>query len=345
MDSKLKYIGITHERATVAQRSLFALNAREQQMLRTSLMESFSLRGLLLFFTCNRAEIYFESYAVKGFVIKKFFLDFIQRMRETDTLPADIVTVHETTAQTARHLFLVANGLRSAIPGDKQVISQLRAAYKESLQYGHQGSLLERCIQHVFRSHKQVSNQMSHQDLSISVQTRIMGVLKEQYPARIKKLNLLILGAGAMASEILPALHISKMCKVHIANRTHDRAAKLASHYSIPVVDWKSVEANTLDSFDVIITAVSHCKNLITHIEPGLNKKVLIDLAMPANIKSSVQCEGVILYDVDSLYKSEYSPQVNASRNLAHINQIIQKESSCFFKWLEQRTQRLDKAA
>ncbi len=345
MRSTLKYVGITHEQATVSQRSLFALNDREQQILRTELINSFSLRGLLLFFTCNRAEIYFESQEVTALVIKDFFLDFIQESRKPKMLPTHLVTVHESTDQTVGHLFLVANGLRSAIPGDKQVMGQLRAAYRECLKSRLQGSILERCMQHVFRSHKQVSNEIRHKDQNSTVQTRIMHVLREQYPSRTQKLDLLIIGAGAMVKEILPVLNRIELCRVSIANRTHERAKKLAREYGISVLDWKAVETNRLDSFDVIITAVSHYENLITQMDPGSKKKVLIDLGMPANINSSVQCESIVLYNIDSLYKLKETHQSQAYSNLAPVYQIIQRESACFFEWLDRKTQRLQQAA
>jgi glutamyl-tRNA reductase len=345
MNSELKYVGITHERATVSQRSLFALNDEEQHRLRSQLMRRYSLKGLLFLFTCNRAEIYFESDEVSGSTIKHFILEWIQSIRKTDILPAELMVVYETTPQTAMHLFQVANGLRSAIPGDKQVIGQLRAAFRACLQCKNQGSILERCIQHVFRSHKQICNLLHPTQQKSLICTKIMNVLAQECPPDQEEIHLLMVGAGAMAREILPMFHKNKRFKIYVANRTPTKADQLSRTYHATKVDWRSVEANELNAFDVIITAVSHRKNLVKWVKPGKAKKVLIDLAMPANIASIVQSEEIVLYNIDRLYKQQGGVTKTRDRNRTLWYQLIKMESDAFFQWLDKKSKRLYEAA
>src|SRR5262249_10008989 len=56
-------------------------------------------------------------------------------------------------------------------------------------------------------------------------------------PADLHRRMVLILGAGGVARAVAHALH-SAGAVVHIANRTHDRAKKLADEINAEALDW-----------------------------------------------------------------------------------------------------------
>ncbi|MBI5414416.1 shikimate dehydrogenase [Candidatus Peregrinibacteria bacterium] len=74
--------------------------------------------------------------------------------------------------------------------------------------------------------------------------------LKEEYDVRGKRV--LILGAGGVARAIIYALIKSKAEKVVIANRTEEKAKKLAEEFG---VEWKTISDCDPDEFDLIVNA------------------------------------------------------------------------------------------
>ncbi len=62
MNTTLRYIGISHKSASVSCRERFCLSDAEKGILLHRLQRQFEdIKGLFLLFTCNRAEVYFES--------------------------------------------------------------------------------------------------------------------------------------------------------------------------------------------------------------------------------------------------------------------------------------------
>ena len=62
MNRTLRFIGISHKKALVAQRDMYHFSEEEKSNLSELLCHTFSdITGLLILVTCNRTEFYFES--------------------------------------------------------------------------------------------------------------------------------------------------------------------------------------------------------------------------------------------------------------------------------------------
>ena len=130
----------------------------------------------------------------------------------------------------------------------------------------------------------------------------------------------LVLGAGAMSS--LAATHLGKkgIDKLVLANRTRDRAERLAEHSreaGVPaeVVDFAD-RASVLDRVDLVVSATASDEFTITPADvPG--PLVLADLSLPRDIDDAVtDIEGVHLVNIESLHEHIRNAGTEDSRAL-----------------------------
>ena len=132
------------------------------------------------------------------------------------------------------HLLHVSNGLRSALIGDKQIITQVKAAYQHSLEQKNQGSLLERAFQAVFRSHKRIAIESLYQRGSTSTAYSSLKMVNEYFgKEEAKDLSILIVGAGEIAEDILKYLPKFHFRDAFLSNRTFEKASRLTSRRAI----------------------------------------------------------------------------------------------------------------
>ncbi|MEL7004588.1 MAG: hypothetical protein AAFN93_17910, partial [Bacteroidota bacterium] len=285
MKSNLLYVGVIHETASVEERSYFALSASEKNDLKEILKSRFLLKGLIIISTCNRTEIYFESPSTSALEMREALIEYTKQLHRVEVSRKVFLLLNHTT-ETVNHLLRVANGLRSAVVGDKQIIHQVKVAYLDALRQKNQGSLLERAFQAVFRSHKRIHRESLYQQGSTSTAYSSLKLIEDFFGKEdIKNRSLLIVGAGEIAEDLLKYLPKFKFSKKSISNRTASKARKLAKNYDIKTYDWQHVLSNDFSSFDVVIAAVSNQKHLINTTEKDGKRRLWIDLAMPSNRK------------------------------------------------------------
>ncbi len=336
MAKSLRYISISHKSASVAQREQFHLSEHEKRKLTRHLSVRFpDVSGLLLLVTCNRTEVYFES---DGTTTSMLFSELLQLKGKKDVEKyRPYFSCKDQTKATVKHLLKVASGLESKVLGDAEIIHQIKKAYLLSMDQQLQGSLLERAMQTVFRSHKRISNETQFRDGTTSVAYKSLKVISksfDKHSARTKKI--LILGAGDIVWQLFKYNAKFGFRDIHVSNRTEEKAAKLAAIHTYQLYPWKKVLDNDFQGFDVIISAVSNYSALIKSIGPHPEKRILIDLGMPCNIDASItQDDRLICYDLDSI---SLDLEKNRKKRLAAIkkvNAILDAEMDTYMQWLE----------
>lgn len=329
------YVGITYETAPVAERAYYALSQKQKQDLTQLLNRKLAIKAITMLTTCNRTEIYFESCLISPNAVRDILIDFVKDLHQV-VLSKDRFLIFNHSIDTVNHLLHVANGLRSAVIGDKQIITQVKEAYQQALAKKNQGSLLERAFQAVFRSHKRIATESLYQRGSTSTAYSSLKMIATYFGKKeIQKRTLLIVGAGEIAEDVLKYARKFNFWEIFIANRTFEKAQKLASRYHIQTYDWKYIEAGDFTSFDAVITAVSNRKNLVKGIENCGKKRLWIDLAMPSNVDMDISDCYNKVYNID-----EVTAQVNAINEtqlkaIPVVEKILKEELDVFMEWLK----------
>ncbi|HEX9826571.1 MAG TPA: glutamyl-tRNA reductase [Flavobacteriaceae bacterium] len=341
MNKTLRYIGISHKTASVVQREMFHIPELEKETLSSDIRKTFSdISGLFILATCNRTEIYFESTLTSASKLRDFII--IQKVKDYTKSIVNYFNCCDSTEETARHLMDVASGLESMVLGDAEIVHQIKKAHQFSIAHNMQGSLLERALQSVFKSHKRISNETHFRDGTTSVAYKSLKVIRSTYgKLASKNKKILFIGAGDIVKQLFKYNSKFNYTNIYISNRTVEKAELLCKAFNCRIYDWNKVLENDFWDFDVIISAASNSHHLIKKVQPTSKKQLLIDLAIPSNIdKSLMQGDHVVFYDLDLISVDLEKTKEKRLAAIDEVDIIISEEFSQFKKWLEDATLR-----
>ncbi len=333
MKKTVRYISISHETATVVQRERYFIPDADKGDIIGNICENFTdISGLLLLVTCNRTEIYFEAVASSASTICDYFIALTGPGEKRDKR---LFKQSDNTRTTVRHLLKVSSGLSSQVTGDAEIVHQIKKAYLCSIGMKLQGSLLERAMQTVFRAHKRISNETALRDGTTSVAYKSLKVVSESFRgnnAATKKI--LLIGSGDIVRQLLKYNAKFNFENLSLSNRTRENAVSLAERHGCTLYEWEYVVRNEFDDFDVIISAVSNCRHLIRQITPSGKKRILIDLALPGNIKSGLaDLVGINFYDLDAISAELEDTKDKRVSAIGQVNNIIAEELKTYTDW------------
>ena len=203
------------------------------------------------------------------------------------------------------HLFDVGAGLDSQILGDYEIIGQLRQAMKFAKERGFIHTLLERTLNQVLQSSKEIKNNTKLSDGTVSVAFAAVQYIRENTDSLENK-QILLLGTGKIGTitcknlvDYLGTSHITLM------NRTPEKAENLASAFDLRTASIENL-AEEINNADIILVATNSSEPVIhsSDLENITGKKLIIDLSIPCNVeKNAKHLHNVTLIDVDGLSK------------------------------------------
>ncbi|NCO63370.1 MAG: glutamyl-tRNA reductase [Flavobacteriaceae bacterium CG_4_10_14_3_um_filter_33_47] len=335
MNKSLRYISVSHKTASTIQREKYHLSDTEKELLTHLIRSTFSdISGLFILATCNRTEIYFEAIHTTKNDLTALLIDFKSIQNKTSE---QMVFISSNQTETSiQHLLEVSSGLESLVFGDAEIISQIKKAHQFSMHYKMQGSLLERALQAVFKTHKRISNETNFRDGTTSVAYKSLKVIRQTYDSEtVKSKKILFVGAGDIVKQLFKYNSKFNFNNIYISNRSLEKAIILAQANQCHTYPWEHVLSNNFDDFDVIISAASNCPNLINNISAS-KKPLLIDLAVPCNIdKRLKEIEHVIFHDLDSISVELEETKEHRLAATDEVNGIINEEIESYKEWLE----------
>lgn len=342
MNKSLRYISISHKLATATQREDYHISAEEKDSLAECICNTFpDIMGLFILVTCNRAEIYFESSITVATVLRDFFISL--KGTNSTNKSKELFVFSNITEDSARHLLEVSSGLASLVLGDAEIIHQIKKSHRFSITRQLQGSLLERALQTVFKSHKRISNETHFRDGTTSIAYKSLKVISATYDkATVKNKKILIIGAGDIVKRLFKYNSKFNFNTIYISNRTEEKAIALTHKYQSKMYDWKKVLANDFQNFDVIIGAASNCQNLVKNIPVSHQKVLLIDLALPGNIdKALIRNKNIIFYDLDAISAELEDTKERRFASVGNVNTIIAEELLLYNEWVQKASLRM----
>ena len=337
MNKSLRFISISHHTASVTQREIYHIPEEEKSDLVARICPVFTdISGLLLLVTCNRTEIYFESETTSAQVVRNFLIDL--KARKSSAENKQLFSFGNETEETVRHLLKVTSGLVSSVLGDAEIVHQIKKSYQFSIAHQLQGSLLERAMQTVFKSHKRISNETHFRDGTTSVAYKSLKVISDTFDkASLKTKKILFIGAGDIVKQLFKYNTKFNFRNIYVCNRTEDKAIALANTHECKTYKWRRVLDNDFKGFDVIISAASNCPQLVKQVPQNSNKVLLIDLAMPCNIeKSLAQNEHIVFYDLDTISVDLEETKEKRFAAIGEVTGILTEELTTYTEWLQE---------
>jgi glutamyl-tRNA reductase len=216
----------------------------------------------------------------------------------------DRLTVHFDRG-VATHLFSVAAGLHSVVPGEHEVLGQVRRALELALEEGTATSELDELFHRAVASGRRVRAETAISRGTTSfARAAVETALAEL--GGLEGATVVVAGAGQLATGVVRGLLDAGPARVVLLNRTPERAEALARELGDARLEVGPLEslAERAGSARLLVTALEapatllRLEDLATRRDPLL----VVDLAMPRAVDPAVeQVEGVTRVDISHL--------------------------------------------
>ncbi len=324
---RLVLVGTSHHRAPVELRERVALERDQARALAARLAEGG--REAVCLSTCNRTEVYLA--ALDGDAAER---DAVAALAELE--PEVEEALYRLRDQAAAlHLFRVAGGLDSLVPGEGEILGQVRSAFEA----GVTGMVLDRVFRQALHAGRKVRAQTAIGESPASVSSAA-AALAEQVFGDLEGRSILLVGAGKISEQAARNLLSRRARIAFVANRTLDRAEELAGRFGAEALPLERIEEQ-LASTDVVVASTSSPGFVLdaAAVERALRARrgrqlLLIDLAVPRDLDPAIhELDGCYLYDIDDLEAIVAETLSGRRREAERAESIVAGEAVKFHEW------------
>jgi glutamyl-tRNA reductase len=332
---KLVLVGTSYQRAPVELRELLAYD----EGLRREALGRLSAEGAeaAVLSTCNRTEVYgvnAEPEALEERIYGE--LADLSGLSHSELAPA-LYTVGDEAA--AVHLFRVAAGLDSMVPGEAQILGQVREAYEAARESETTGPTLHRLFRQALRVGKRVRTETAIGENPASVSSAA-AELAERVFEDLEGRRILLLGAGKTADLTAANLISRGVGEIVVANRSPERAEALARRFGGRAVGLDRVEAELAEA-DVVVSSTSSQGFVLSaaQVERAMKERrgrpiFFIDIAVPRDVDPAViELEDCYLYDIDDLERVVAESVAGRREEAVRAEAIVSEEADSFRAW------------
>lgn len=352
-------VGANHRSAPLDLLERMSVDADHLPKLLHALDGGTDISEVVLLATCNRTEVYLVAERFHGAYaeVRDFFSDltFLPPERFADNL-----YVHYDD-QAVRHVFEVAAGLDSAVPGEHEILGQVRRAWDAALREGTSRRELNVVFRHALEVGKRARTEtsISRHVTSVSQAAVILAGerLAELRGPTVPRITdsctaagartglagtrVVLLGAGSMGRGVGSFLADAGIAELVVVNRSEARADELLARLSAdrPDLGLSAVGLDALSDAvvgaDLVVTAtgapdvVLHAEHLGRALEQSTTglPLVVVDIAMPRDVAPEVGAlDGVELLDMDAVAAYTEAGIAGRRREVLAVRRIVDEE-------------------
>jgi glutamyl-tRNA reductase len=287
----------------------------------------------LLLQTCNRIEIYLTAEEPKKTLttVKEYLIN--RAGEHTKEISKAIETA--TDKDALNHLLCVTSGMESMVIGEDQILNQVWNAYLEADNAKTLGPILKHLFNRAMTIGRHVRNETGINKGAVSIGSAAVE-LAVTLLKNLEDKKILVMGAGEIGTLVSKALARRCLSPIFIANRTYDRAVKLALDLKGEAVHFDRFNDVMVDA-DVIIcsTSAPHyllTKEIISHLmvqRKNPSPMLIIDISNPRNVEKTVnEVPGAKLYNIDDLQGIADKNKAQREKAIAHAQTLLNNELS-----------------
>jgi glutamyl-tRNA reductase len=327
----LLLVGTSHRLAPVEVRERVAVDVEGAAALGARLGESGEAVCLS---TCNRTEVYLA--AADAHEADRRATEALAELAGFDGGELEPYLYRLEQEAAAVHLFRVAAGLDSLVPGEGEILGQVRAAYE----HGTVGPLLDRLFSHALHAGKRVRAETAIGESPASVASAA-AALAAQVFGDLAGRRILVIGAGKVG-EVAARNLVGRGAELSfVANRTLDRASTLAGRFGATAVPLDEV-GGELAAADIVVSSTSAPgvvldRDQVSRVLPQRRGRplLLVDLAVPRDLEPEINdLPGCFLYDIDDLEAVVEESLTGRRGEASKAEAIVVAEGARFHDWL-----------
>ncbi len=298
---RLVLVGTSHHHAPVELRERVAFDADTAREVAGRLGEAVVLS------TCNRTEIYVatddpDAAEAQAVAVLAAAEPALYRLRDR---------------AAALHLFRVAAGLDSLVPGEGEILGQVRTAAES----GTPGLLLDRLFRQALHAGRKVRAQTAIGESPASVSSAA-AALAAQVFGELDGCRILMIGAGEVGEQAAKSLHARGAEILLTANSKTDRGELAAQLANADVV------VSSTDAPGYVLDAGTVERN-----RRG-RQLLLIDLAVPRDLDPAIHgLDDCFLYDIDDLQAIVSETLAGRRSEAERAETIVAAEAEKFHEW------------
>ena len=300
-------LGINHDSASVEVRERVAFAPETIISALQQLLEYTAAAEAAILSTCNRTELYVVGDTDELVVLADDVLQWLARFHQIDVETLAGCRYLYQADDALKHMMSVASGLNSLVLGEPQILGQMKSSYAVAQSAGTLSSELHGAFQKVFSVAKNVRTNTAIGENPVSVAYAAVS-LAQQIFSDLKQDTALLIGAGETIDLVARHLNQQGIAKMIFANRTLERAQKLADEFGAKAILLSDIPEQ-LAKADIVISSTASQLPILGKgaVESALRQRrhkpmFMVDIAVPRDIEIEVgELEDVYLYTVDDL--------------------------------------------
>ena len=239
--------------------------------------------------------------------------------------------------ETIRHLFRLASGILSPLPGEYQILGQIKSAYRLALEKGVTGKALNLLFQRALSAARDVRNRSGISIGAVSHAQVTADIIRQRVPA-IRGQRISVIGINPMTESLVKYLLKRGAQMVFLGNRSYEKARLLSERLGCFTFHLDMLK-ETLTQTDILITAAS-CPHPLVGLEHfPIGKKMLVfDLAVPGNFDETIRkADGITYWDIHCIEKESLVNRAGREGKITGAAILADQYTGRFIEYLEKR--------
>ncbi len=327
---KLVVAGISHKTASIAEREKYQINKKDLKTALNFFKSKSDVEGIVIVSTCSRLEFYLSlKHGADPFPIINDF--YFRKGKVTTPVNVELFYLYEGTG-AARHLFNVAAGLDSILPGEYLVLRQLKDDYSIACGERTADKILHGLFHAAFHSGKLVRAKTGLDSDCLSLSEAAFKIIKE----RLKKEDVItIVGVNQSTRFIADKLSRAGFSRLIFVNRTLYKAEELADRHNGVAFNLDCIEEPMISSKCIFSCTGAPGfivgSNLINKIYSKIKlPKLIIDMSVPRDIETDGLSNEIEVVDLDVLKKCLDEKKTEYGPGLHEAEKIMAEEAAMF---------------
>ena len=328
---RLTLVGVSHRQAPVELRERVAVDADGAAALAVELADGCEA---VVLSTCNRTELYLACDS-DGHGLEERATASLLALAGDDGSALGPVLYSLGDDSAALHLFRVAAGLDSLVPGEGEILGQVRDAFDR----GATGPLLDRLFRQALHAGRRARVETAIGESPASVPAAA-AALAQQVFGDLDGRAVLLVGAGKMSELTARNLRSRGGVIAAVANRTAAHGEDLAARVASRAVGLTEIP-DLLRTTDVVVTSTSapgfvvDASTAASALRGRRGRPILfVDLAVPRDVDPALATiDGCFVYDVDDLEAVVETSLAGRRVEAVRAEQLVAAEAERFREW------------